>query len=257
MTNHPTGNSAQGSCPCRALRSLHGPLSGEVLSRLEEASLVSRKARGLEVAAIDTEKIVQVYDTRGSCWKRKWPDRPPWSARFANVFQLQAMLERERTLVDASDRTLIRSNLEFHAAGVVGCSQSRARRSAQQADDPPRPRTAVHFVHRQSLGRSARRARGSDRRHREQRFRSGSRDRPRPFHHSALNPSRYASPDGARAADLGSELDRLTAQAEYTASPPTYVARTSMSAIPCGSIVSGLSPRTVKSARYPGASRPL
>ncbi|PCC54287.1 GntR family transcriptional regulator [Brevibacterium aurantiacum] len=87
----------------------------EVLSRLEEASLVSRKARGLEVAAIDTEKIVQVYDTR-ILLEEEVAGQAAMERSIRDVFQLQALLERDRTLVDASDRTLIRSNLEFHAA---------------------------------------------------------------------------------------------------------------------------------------------
>lgn len=87
----------------------------EVLSRLEEASLVSRKSRGLEVAAIDTEKIVQVYDAR-ILLEEEVAGQAAMERSIRDVFQLQALLERDRSLDDATDRTLIRSNLEFHAA---------------------------------------------------------------------------------------------------------------------------------------------
>lgn len=87
----------------------------EVLSRLEEASLVSRKARGLEVAAIDTEKIVQVYDAR-ILLEEEVAGQAAMERSIRDVFQLQALLERDRALEDPTDRTLIRSNLEFHAA---------------------------------------------------------------------------------------------------------------------------------------------
>ncbi|WP_152346110.1 GntR family transcriptional regulator [Brevibacterium sp. CFH 10365] len=87
----------------------------EVLSRLEEASLVSRKARGLEVAAIDTEKIVQVYDAR-ILLEEEVAGQSAMERSIRDVFQLQALLERDRGLENPTDRTLIRSNLEFHAA---------------------------------------------------------------------------------------------------------------------------------------------
>jgi Transcriptional regulators len=85
------------------------------LNRLEQAGLVVRAKRGLVVKEIDPESVVQVYNLR-ILLEEEAAGQAAQSRTVKDLLRLEALLERDSKLVDKSDRSLIKSNMEFHEA---------------------------------------------------------------------------------------------------------------------------------------------
>lgn len=87
----------------------------DVLARLEHAGLAARVARGLEVAALDPQAVVQVYDMR-ILLEVEASGQAAQERSVRDVLRLQALLERDLALDDPEDAVRVQSNLEFHRA---------------------------------------------------------------------------------------------------------------------------------------------
>ena len=87
----------------------------DALSRLEQAGLLTRAQRGLEVQSVDPQTIMQVYDARVLLEEQIAGDAA-LNRTMKDVLRLEALLERDRSLSERDDATLIRANLEFHSA---------------------------------------------------------------------------------------------------------------------------------------------
>ena len=87
----------------------------DALSRLEQAGLLTRTQRGLEVKSVDPQTIMQVYDARILLEEQVAGDAA-LHRTVSDVLRVEALLERDRALTDRDDAALIRANLEFHHA---------------------------------------------------------------------------------------------------------------------------------------------
>ena len=87
----------------------------DVLSRLEQAGLATRGGRGLEVASIDPQTVVQIYDLR-ILLEVEATGQAAEQRSVRDVLRLQALVERDQALDDPDDRVRVQSNLEFHRA---------------------------------------------------------------------------------------------------------------------------------------------
>ncbi|UVY84573.1 GntR family transcriptional regulator [Brachybacterium sp. NBEC-018] len=87
----------------------------DALSRLEQAGLLTRAQRGLEVQSVDPQTIMQVYDARILLEEQVAGDAA-LQRTVSDVLRIEALLERDRALTARDDAALIRANLEFHHA---------------------------------------------------------------------------------------------------------------------------------------------
>lgn len=87
----------------------------DALSRLEQAGLLTRAQRGLEVQSVDPQTIMQVYEARILLEEQIAGDAA-LNRTMKDVLRLEALVERDRGLQERDDPTLIRANLEFHRA---------------------------------------------------------------------------------------------------------------------------------------------
>lgn len=87
----------------------------DALIRLEEAGLIVRTGRGLEVRGVDPQAVVQVYDMR-ILLEEEVAGQAAENRSINDLLKLEALLERDQRIEDRSDSTLIQANLEFHRA---------------------------------------------------------------------------------------------------------------------------------------------
>ena len=87
----------------------------EALSRLQQERLLERVARGLQVPEIEPGQVIQIYDMR-IMLEEEAAGQAARARQFTDLMRLEALLERDRQLVDPDDATRITTNLEFHAA---------------------------------------------------------------------------------------------------------------------------------------------
>lgn len=87
----------------------------DVLSRLEQAGLLARAQRGLEVQGVDPQTVMQVYDVRILLEEQVAGDAA-LHRTVRDMLRLEALVQRDRELGTDDDAVLRRSNLEFHRA---------------------------------------------------------------------------------------------------------------------------------------------
>jgi DNA-binding GntR family transcriptional regulator len=87
----------------------------EALTRLQHERLLERGARGLQVHRVDPQEVIQVYDLRVML-EEEVAGQAAASRSSADVIKLEALVERDRSLVDADDQLRTKSNLAFHTA---------------------------------------------------------------------------------------------------------------------------------------------
>ena len=87
----------------------------EALSRLQQERLLERVARGLQVPQVEPAQVIQIYDMR-ILLEEEAAGQAARARQFPDLMRLEALLERDRRLVDPDDHTRITTNLEFHAA---------------------------------------------------------------------------------------------------------------------------------------------
>lgn len=110
----------------------------EALSRLQQERLLERVARGLQVPQIDPQQVIQIYDMR-ILLEAEAAGQAAKSRQFADLMQLEALLQRDRALEDPDDHTRIVTNLEFHAA-VWNCAHNPVLRDLLD-------RLSTHLIH--------------------------------------------------------------------------------------------------------------
>ncbi|WP_404287131.1 GntR family transcriptional regulator [Glutamicibacter arilaitensis] len=87
----------------------------EALTRLLHEGLLERRARGLFVREIDPEQIMQVYDLR-IMLEGQAAAEAALSRTEPDLVRLEALVQRDRALVDPDDSTRLLTNIEFHRA---------------------------------------------------------------------------------------------------------------------------------------------
>lgn len=87
----------------------------DALFRLEEAGLLARNARGLEVKGADPETIVQVYDMR-ILLEEEVSGQAAEKRSVHDILRLEALVDRDWNIAEKKNDVLRRSNLEFHEA---------------------------------------------------------------------------------------------------------------------------------------------
>ncbi|MDQ0736852.1 GntR family transcriptional regulator [Arthrobacter agilis] len=87
----------------------------EALSRLQQEHLLRRVDRGLQVPEIDPQQVIHVYDMR-ILLEQEAAAQAATARQFTNLMRLEALVERDRCLVEPTDQTRRTTNLEFHAA---------------------------------------------------------------------------------------------------------------------------------------------
>lgn len=87
----------------------------EALGRLQHEGLLERAARGLQVPQIDPQVVIQIYDMR-IMLEEEAAGQAARNHGAADVIRLEALLERDKALVDPEDNMRTSTNLEFHAA---------------------------------------------------------------------------------------------------------------------------------------------
>lgn len=110
----------------------------EALSRLQQERLLERVARGLQVPQIDPHQVIQIYDMR-ILLEQEAAAQAARARQFTDLIRLEALLERDRQLVDPDDQTRISTNLEFHAA-VWACAHNPVLEDLLE-------RLSTHLVH--------------------------------------------------------------------------------------------------------------
>lgn len=110
----------------------------EALSRLQQEQLLERVARGLQVPQVDPQQVVQIYDMR-ILLEQEAGAQAARARQFTDLMRLEALLERDRNLVDPEDHVRITTNLEFHAA-VWDCTHNPVLQDLLQ-------RLSTHLVH--------------------------------------------------------------------------------------------------------------
>lgn len=85
----------------------------EALSRLQHERLLERAVRGLQVPQIDPQEVIQIYDLRVML-EEEAAGQAALNRGAADLMRLEALLERDRAVVDPDDTTMVTNNLEFH-----------------------------------------------------------------------------------------------------------------------------------------------
>lgn len=86
-----------------------------VLSRLEQDRLLVRADRGLQVPHTDPERVIQVYDLRIQLEMTAAAEAAR-AHQLSDLLKLEALLARDRELLEPGDQQKVLSNLEFHEA---------------------------------------------------------------------------------------------------------------------------------------------
>ena len=71
--------------------------------------------RSLQVPHLDPQEVIQIYDLR-IMLEEEVAGQAAQNRRTADLVRLQALMERDRSLVGPDNQTQIATNLEFHAA---------------------------------------------------------------------------------------------------------------------------------------------
>ncbi|KNC20241.1 hypothetical protein AC792_01910 [Arthrobacter sp. RIT-PI-e] len=87
----------------------------EALSRLQHERLLERAARGLQVPQIDPQQVIQIYDLRVML-EEEAAGQAALNRGDADLMRLEALLERDRAVVDPEDTVRVTNNLEFHTS---------------------------------------------------------------------------------------------------------------------------------------------
>ncbi|MBG6225837.1 DNA-binding GntR family transcriptional regulator [Arthrobacter sp. CAN_A2] len=87
----------------------------EALSRLQHERLLERAARGLQVPQIDPQEVIQIYDLRVML-EEEAAGQAALNRGTADLMRLEALLERDRAVVDPDDTARVTNNLEFHTS---------------------------------------------------------------------------------------------------------------------------------------------
>ncbi|WP_104090925.1 GntR family transcriptional regulator [Cryobacterium sp. N19] len=87
----------------------------EALTRLQHERLLERGARGLQVPRVHPQEVIQIYDLRVML-EEEVAGQAALARSSADVIVLEALVERDRSLVDPDDQLRTKSNLAFHAA---------------------------------------------------------------------------------------------------------------------------------------------
>ena len=87
----------------------------EALSRLQHERLLERAVRGLQVPQIDPQEVIQIYDLRVML-EEEAAGQAALNRGAADLMRLEALLERDRAVVDPDDTTRVTNNLEFHTS---------------------------------------------------------------------------------------------------------------------------------------------
>jgi len=110
----------------------------EALSRLQQDRLLARVARGLQVPQVDPQQVIQIYDMR-ILLEQEAAAQAARARQFTDLMRLEALVERDRHLIDPDDHTRITTNLEFHAA-VWACTHNPVLQDLLE-------RLSTHLVH--------------------------------------------------------------------------------------------------------------
>ncbi|WP_077488194.1 GntR family transcriptional regulator [Sinomonas mesophila] len=110
----------------------------EALSRLQQERLLERIDRGLRVPEIDPQQVIQIYDMR-ILLEQEAAAQAARARQFTDLIRLDALVERDRALVDPDDHARITTNLEFHAA-VWACTHNRVLQDLLE-------RLSTHLIH--------------------------------------------------------------------------------------------------------------
>jgi DNA-binding GntR family transcriptional regulator len=87
----------------------------EALSRLQHERLLERAARGLQVPQIDPQEVIQIYDLRVML-EEEAAGQAALNRGAADIMRLEALLDRDRAVVEPDDTTKVTNNLEFHTS---------------------------------------------------------------------------------------------------------------------------------------------
>jgi DNA-binding GntR family transcriptional regulator len=87
----------------------------EALQMLVHERLLERIGRRLQVPSVDPSEIIQIYDLR-ILLEGEAAEQAAKNRNVADLLRLEALLDRDRSLVDPSDAEKISTNLEFHSA---------------------------------------------------------------------------------------------------------------------------------------------
>lgn len=87
----------------------------EALGRLQNERLLKRATRGLQIPQVDPQEVIQIYDLRVML-EEEAAQLAAEGRSTADVMRLEALVERDRGLVEPPDHARIKSNLEFHSA---------------------------------------------------------------------------------------------------------------------------------------------
>jgi DNA-binding GntR family transcriptional regulator len=74
---------------------------------------VREAVRGLQVPQIDPQEVIQIYDLRVML-EEEAAGQAALNRGAADLMRLEALLERDRAVVDPDDTTKVTNNLEFH-----------------------------------------------------------------------------------------------------------------------------------------------
>lgn len=87
----------------------------EALGRLQHEGLLERVARGLQVPQVDPQVVIQIYDMR-IMLEEEAAGQAAKNHVVADSIRLEALVDRDRALVEPDDSLRTSTNLEFHAA---------------------------------------------------------------------------------------------------------------------------------------------
>jgi DNA-binding GntR family transcriptional regulator len=134
---HPPGTALRETAQAERFGVSRTPIR-EALSRLQQDRLLERGARGLQVPHSDPQQIIQIYDMR-ILLEQEAAGQAARTRLFSDLIQLEALVERDRDLVDPDDHTRITTNLEFHAA-VWACTHNPVLQDLLE-------RLTTHLIH--------------------------------------------------------------------------------------------------------------
>lgn len=87
----------------------------DALGRLEEAGLVVRTHRGVEVRAADPDQVIHVYEAR-ILLEEEISGQAAARGGVTDLLTLEGLVSRDRALEDPSDGERMSTNMEFHSA---------------------------------------------------------------------------------------------------------------------------------------------
>lgn len=110
----------------------------EALSRLQQERLLERVDRGLQVPRVDPQQVIQIYDMR-ILLEQEAAAQATHARQWGDLTRLQALVERDRGLIEPDDATRTTTNLEFHAA-IWACTHNPVLQDLLE-------RLSTHLIH--------------------------------------------------------------------------------------------------------------